>query len=106
MMLTSESRAEDQFAPGAGADDFPAGGSIESLRAGAGVGREHGGAMSGAAQRIAGSVEQGAADAATLAGRIDKERPDRAVARVAGGEAQDLPAFVPDQMPGCSSNQA
>jgi len=61
-MLTSEDRAEDQFASGAGADDFPAGGSIESLRSGAAIGREHGGPMSGAAKRLAGGCKKGAAD--------------------------------------------
>src|SRR5260370_41752543 len=95
-MQASESRAEDQFASAAGADGFPAGSSIESLRSGAGIGREHRGAMSGATQRLAGGFEKSATDAATLKGRIDEERPDRAVARVAGGEAQDLSAFFPD----------
>jgi hypothetical protein len=71
-MQASENRAEDQFASVAGADDFPAGGSIESLRSGAGIGREHGGAMSGAAQRLAGGLKKSAADAATLAGRIER----------------------------------
>src|SRR5258708_14818766 len=95
-MRAAESRGEDQFASAAGADGFPAGSSIESLRTGAGIGREHRGAMSGATQRLAGGFEKSATDAATLKGRIDEERPDRSVARVAGGEAQDLSAFFPD----------
>ena len=95
-MQASEDRVEDQFASAAGTDGFPAGSSIESVRSRAGIGREHRGAMSGAAQRLAGGLEKSAADAATLKGRIDEERPDRAVARVAGGEAQDLPTFFPD----------
>lgn len=87
---------EDQFVPGAVADDLPAGGPIEPFRPGAGVGREHGGAMSGAAKRVAGGPKQSTADAAAFTARIDKERPDRAVARVAGGETLDLPVFFPD----------
>ena len=52
--------------------------------------------MSRAAKRIAGGVKKGAANAAALMGRIDKERPDRAVARVGSGETLDLAIFFPD----------
>jgi hypothetical protein len=52
--------------------------------------------MPGAAQRIASGFKKGAADAAMVMGRIDEQRPDRAVARVAGGKTQDLAFLFPD----------
>ncbi len=57
--------------------------------------------MSDAAQRIAGGLEKSAADAATLAGRIDEERPQIVPSRVSPAEIPRIcPPSSQTQMPG------
>ena len=51
--------------------------------------------MAGLTQHVAGPGQQGAADAAALVVGIDEQRPDRAVARVGGGEAQNAALLLP-----------
>jgi hypothetical protein len=105
-MQPSENRAEDQFASAAGADGFPAGSSIESLRSRAGIGRERRGAMSGTAQRIAGGLEKSAADPRRSKAGSTKSA-QIVPSRVSPAEKPRIcPPSSQTQMPGFSSNHA
>ena len=52
--------------------------------------------MSGAAKCIAGDLKKSPTDAAAFMERIDKEGPNRTVARITRRKPQDLPVFFPD----------
>src|SRR5262245_57622969 len=92
----SQRLREDDFAPRCEPFSDPTIAQIEALRTSSRDGAQLRPDVTGISERPAGRGYEGLTDAATFVGRIDKQSPDTAVARIAGRQSCDDAVFFPD----------